>query len=279
MAASDSWRHPRSALRQRVLTAIVLIAGMLVALFAMPATAGALALALVMLGGAWEWAGFFGAHPRSPERIAYAAGMALLMAVFWALTEVDQTLYRAVLWGAALWWLIALGWLFRFPTRIPAPVGILCGILVLVPAWLALARLLFEPRGDHWLLFVFVLVWAADIGAYFVGRAIGRVRLAPRVSPNKTWEGVLGGLAAASLAAVFGARWLDQPLAGFFALCVAAALASIVGDLTVSMFKRHAGLKDSSDLLPGHGGILDRIDSMMAAAPLFVLGLRWIGAP
>jgi phosphatidate cytidylyltransferase len=279
MAESDSWRQPRSALRQRVLTAIVLIAGMLLALFAMPATAGALALALVMLGGAWEWAGFFGAPPRSAERIAYAAGVALLMAVFWALTELDPALYRTVLWGAVLWWLVALAWLFRFPTRVPAPVGILCGILVLVPAWLALGRLLFAERGAHWLLFVFVLVWAADIGAFFVGRAVGRVRLAPRVSPGKTWEGVLGGLAAASVAAILGAWWLKQPPAPFVALCIAAALASVVGDLTVSMFKRHAGLKDSSDLLPGHGGILDRIDSMMAAAPLFVLGLRWIGAP
>jgi phosphatidate cytidylyltransferase len=272
-----SWRQSRSALKERVVTAVVLIAGMLVALFALPTAVGMLALALVILGGAWEWAGFVGADRRSPLRVAYAAAIAAAMAACWWSTELDPALYRSLLWASGLWWIVALAWLVRFPTRIPLALNVVCGGLVLVPAWLALARLLDGPRGAEWLLFVFVLVWAADIGAFFVGRAVGRVRLAVRVSPGKTWEGVLGGLAMAGVAAVAGAWWFGLPVTGFVALCLAAALVSVVGDLTVSMFKRHAGLKDSSDLLPGHGGILDRIDSMMAAAPLFVLGLDWVG--
>jgi len=261
------------------MTAIVLIAGMLVALFALPPAVGMLALALVILGGAWEWAGFFGADTRSAARVGYAAAIAALMALCWWCTELDPRWYRFLLWTAGIWWAIALVWLIRFPTPIPLALNTICGVLVLVPAWLALARILDGPRGPEWLLFIFVLVWAADIGAFFVGRAVGRVRLAVRVSPGKTWEGVLGGLTMAGFAAIAGAWWFGLPVTGFVALCLAAALVSVVGDLTVSMFKRHAGLKDSSDLLPGHGGILDRIDSMMAAAPLFALGLGWLGVP
>ena len=272
-----SWRQSPSALRQRVVTAIVLIAGMLVALFLMPPAVGMLALALVILGGAWEWAGFFGADRRSALRVGYAAAVGAVMALCWWVTDLAPGLNRVILWMSALWWTVALAWLCRFPTRIPVGVNVACGFLVLVPAWLALARLLYGVRGAEWLLFVFVLVWAADIGAFFVGRAMGRVRLAPLVSPGKTWEGVLGGLLTAGCAALAGALWFHLPALGFVALCLATALGSVVGDLTVSMFKRHAGLKDSSDLLPGHGGILDRIDSMMAAAPLFVLGLGWLG--
>jgi phosphatidate cytidylyltransferase len=275
-ADQANWRQP-SALRQRVVTAIVLIAGMLIALFLMPPAVGMLALAFVILGGAWEWAGFFRTERRSAVRIGYAAAVGGAMGVCWWLTELAPGLSRMILWMSVAWWTVALVWICRFPTRIPMAVNVACGVLVLVPAWLALARLLYGVRGAEWLLFVFVLVWAADIGAFFVGRAVGRVRLAALVSPGKTWEGVLGGLVAAGATALAGALWFELPVAPFVALCLATALGSVVGDLTVSMFKRHAGLKDSSDLLPGHGGILDRIDSMMAAAPIFVLGLEWLG--
>lgn len=269
-------RAQPSALRQRVVTAVLLICGLLLLLFLLPAAVSALALALVLLGGAWEWGGFLGQAPKAAARVFYAAAIALLMALAWWATEVAPPLYRGVLWAAAAWWGVALVWLARFPTPIPRAVIVGCGALVLVPAWLALAHVLFAADGAQWLLFVFVLVWAADIGAFFAGRAFGRVRLAPRVSPGKTWEGVLGGLVAAAAVAVAGAWWFAVPATPFVALCLAVALISVVGDLTVSMFKRHAGLKDSSGLLPGHGGILDRIDSMTAAAPLFALGLAWV---
>jgi phosphatidate cytidylyltransferase len=155
----------------------------------------------------------------------------------------------------------------------------LAGLVVLVPAWVGMARLLKVEggNGEELFLFLLVLVWAADIGAFFAGRRFGRVKLAPKVSPNKTWEGVLGGVIAGLLAAAAGAVWFGFSPTSFVALCAAVVLASIVGDLTESMFKRFAGLKDSGKMLPGHGGVLDRIDSVTAAVPFYVLGLGWLG--
>jgi phosphatidate cytidylyltransferase len=125
-------------------------------------------------------------------------------------------------------------------------------------------------------LILLSLVAAADIGAYFTGRRFGRTKLAPQVSPGKTWEGVLGGAVAVSVVALL---WIWMGLFAWRFLVVALAVfaASVVGDLTESLFKRGAGLKDSGSILPGHGGILDRIDSLTAAAPVYVLGLHWIG--
>ena len=130
-----------------------------------------------------------------------------------------------------------------------------------------------------WLLFVFVLVWAADTGAFFAGRRFGRHKLSPEVSPGKTWEGVAGGLALALAVSAAAAVPLNAPMPVFLALCALAAAASVVGDLTVSLFKRGAGLKDSGRIFPGHGGILDRIDSLCAAAPVLILGLALAGFP
>jgi len=127
------------------------------------------------------------------------------------------------------------------------------------------------------LLFALLIVWAADAGAYFAGKVFGRVKLAPSISPGKTWEGVFGGLLIVAALAVAAAYWTDIRLAVLLPFCLAVAVLSIVGDLTVSMFKRTAGLKDSGTLFPGHGGILDRIDSVAAAAPLFALGVGWLG--
>jgi phosphatidate cytidylyltransferase len=156
----------------------------------------------------------------------------------------------------------------------------LSGFLVLVPAALGLGRIAeLVPDGQLLLLFLLVLIAAADVGAYFGGRTFGRRKLAPRVSPNKTWEGFWSGVVAAGCAAAVGG-WLlgAQPLP-WLAVCLLVALVSVVGDLVESMFKRRAGLKDSSGLLPGHGGILDRLDSLSAAGPMFLLGLHVIGVP
>ena len=134
------------------------------------------------------------------------------------------------------------------------------------------------PLGRSWLLFLLLLVVAADIGAYFAGRRFGRNKLAPRVSPGKTWEGVLGGFVAAALrgrrSASGGSMW---PHRAFSRCAWSSSWPSIVGDLTESLFKRHAGLKDSGTLLPGHGGVLDRIDSVTAAAPVLPVGLERLG--
>jgi phosphatidate cytidylyltransferase len=149
---------------------------------------------------------------------------------------------------------------------------------VLVPAAIGLGRIvLIEPEGRVLLLFLLVLVAAADVGAYFGGRTLGRRKLAPRVSPNKTWEGLISGLVFAALVALAGAAMFGQRSLPWVGICVTVAVASVVGDLIESKFKRGAGLKDSGTLLPGHGGVLDRIDSHVAAAPIFLLGLQWLG--
>ena len=147
-------------------------------------------------------------------------------------------------------------------------------MLALVPCGVALAEIRgLEPRGASLLLFTLLLIVSADTGAFFAGRRLGRSRLAPRVSPGKTWEGVIGGMLLAGLIALAGARWFDLPVRGMLALGVATAVVSVVGDLTESMFKRHTGLKDSGTLFPGHGGVLDRVDSVCAGAPVMLLGL------
>jgi phosphatidate cytidylyltransferase len=126
-------------------------------------------------------------------------------------------------------------------------------------------------------LFAFVLVWVADIGAFFVGRRYGRLRLAPNVSPGKTWEGVLGGVALGAIVALLGASWFRVPAEVFVPLCLAVVGFSVVGDLTESLLKRFAGVKDSGTLFPGHGGVMDRIDSVTGAAPVLLFGLIALG--
>ena len=177
--------------------------------------------------------------------------------------------------AAGAWWLAALAWIFVFPTPVPALLAWIAGLLVLVPAYLAMDTLY---QLSPWLLLMaLVLIWLADIGAYFSGRAFGRIKLAPRVSPGKTWEGVAGGLLTSLAAATAIAIYLDQNLFVLAPFIAAVVGVSVVGDLTVSMFKRHNGIKDSGSLFPGHGGILDRIDSLCAATPVMVAGGMALG--
>jgi phosphatidate cytidylyltransferase len=258
-------------LKQRIITAVVAIVILALVLFVVPPIVAELVVAAVILVGAWEWSGFLGAT--SPvTRVVYVIFIAALMA---AVGMVWPDGVEHVLQVAVVWWLIALVWAFMFPTPIPAVLRWLCGALVLVPLYVALVFL--YQATPSLLLFVLLIVWAADIGAYFAGKTFGRVKLAPNISPGKTWEGVLGGLLLVILLCLGRSYWFDSDLAVLLPFCLAVAGVSIVGDLTVSMFKRTAGVKDSGTLFPGHGGILDRVDSVSAAAPLFALGLSWTG--
>ena len=260
-------------LKQRFVTALVALAVLAVVLFVLPAHMARAVIAALVLAGAYEWGGF--AYPDVPKRrfIYVALIAATLAGLYFGLP--DAALTNTVFTIALLWWLTALVWLFFFPTAIPTPVVWVCGLLVLVPTWLALDHL--YVRQPELLMFVLMIVWVADIGAYFVGKGFGRVKLAPAISPGKTWEGVLGGLTAVLLLAGAGSRYFEIENSVLVPFCLAIAMLSVVGDLTVSMFKRTAGVKDSGSLFPGHGGVLDRIDSVTAAAPLFALGLAWIG--
>jgi phosphatidate cytidylyltransferase len=260
-------------LRDRVITALLLAPLVLLVIFWLPHAATMAALALLVIGAAWEWSAF----PRFTQhsaRILYVAVVAACIAATWWFgvqrDEIDRLINAAL-----LWWVFALIWVAIAPARVNRTTAAGAGLLVLVPAWLALSRL--HALGPQLLLFLILLVVAADVGAYFAGRNFGRNKLAPRVSPGKTWEGVLGGFVAAAVLAAIGVWWFKVDAPRFVALCLIVVVASIIGDLTESLFKRHAGLKDSGTLLPGHGGLLDRVDSVTAAAPVFLIGLERLG--
>jgi phosphatidate cytidylyltransferase len=263
-------------LRQRIATALALAAMVVGVLLAMPPGAAVAVVAVVVMAAAWEWAGFAG-WVRGTARVAYAAAVGLAVLAAWRFTS-DAAGLAVFLRAAALWWLVAIGWIVLAPTRGGRAAAAVAGFAVLVPAAIGLARLaLVAPDGRLLLLFLIVLVAAADVGAYFGGRSLGRHKLAPLVSPAKTWEGFAAGMAAAAVAGYFGGAMFGIPTRAWLAVCVTVALASVAGDLVESMFKRHVGLKDSSGLLPGHGGVLDRIDSLTAAGPVFLLGLQVLG--
>jgi phosphatidate cytidylyltransferase len=265
-----------SGLRQRVITALPLgLAVLGILLFMSPWVAVAV-IALIFLAGAWEWAGLAGAGS-ALSRFVYVLAVAAGLWLGWTATaDADGLLFFLRI--AALWWLVAFFWIVLAPQRGGKGAAAVVGWLVLVSAAVSLARLaMLEPNGRALLLFMIVLIVAADVGAYFGGRQFGRSKLAPRVSPGKTWEGFAVGMLAATAVSATGAYFFGGGVLPWLALGVMVALVSVIGDLTESMFKRRAGLKDSSGLLPGHGGVLDRVDSVTAAAPVFLLGLHAMG--
>jgi len=262
-------------LKLRIFTAAILGCVLLVGLFVLTPQWTVLAFGVVFAIGAWEWAGFGGLRA-APSRLAYAGAVALLLLLSWLWTN-DAKHLLVLLALACGWWAIAFLWLVLAPERHQPRLALVCGVPVLVPAFVALTRLEVaghgSVRGPQIVFWLVLLVIAADIGAFFAGRKFGRRKLAPRVSPAKTWEGALGGLVAVALVAWAGAANFGLPALLCVAFGCAVGIFSVVGDLTESMFKRSAGLKDSGVLLPGHGGLLDRIDSVTAAAPLYALGL------
>jgi phosphatidate cytidylyltransferase len=267
-------------LKLRILTGAVLSCILAVVLFVLAPRWSVLVLGAVWTIAAWEWAGF-GALQSGWTRLLYAGAIALLLLLSWQWTAEPRHLLL-LLAGACIWWAVAFLWLVLAPERRQPRFALLCGVPVLVPAFVALARLQTANHGTvpgpQLVLWLLLLVFAADIGAFFAGRKFGRLKLAPRVSPGKTWEGALGGLGAVALVAGAAAVRFGLPPGPCIAFGCTVGIFSVVGDLTESMFKRSAGLKDSGVLLPGHGGLLDRIDSVTAAAPLYALGLFGSGA-
>ena len=271
-----------SSLRQRALTAFILGPLVLAAVLWLPTPGFALFLGLVTLGAAWEWAPLAGLERRY-DRIGYLAFIGILLLCLWLLPG----LRLWVMGVAAAWWILQTLHLARL-REVPPKAGVQVsdlgsGVLVLAAPWAALVALhQIDPQGPVLVLFLMALVWTADSLAYFVGRRFGRIKLAPRISPGKTREGVYGALVGAVLWGLLYGWIRSIGLSGTLLaalLCVLTVLVSVVGDLYESLLKRGRGLKDSSHLLPGHGGLLDRVDSLTAAAPVFVLGLAVIGDP
>lgn len=261
-------------LKQRVMTALLMVALLLVALFGLPIEFTVALFAAVLLAGAWEWSALTGLV-RRPARVAYLLVMAVVMAVTWQWLRLQPQQLPLLLQVTLLWWLAALVWLLFLPQSRSRSLSGLAGFFVLIPAWVSISYML--TVGATWVLYMLLVVVATDVGGYLIGGRFGRHKLAPRVSPGKTWEGVFGGLALALVVAIAGGMFFRQPMVEFLVVSLVTVMVSIVGDLTESLFKRHAGLKDSGTLLPGHGGVLDRLDSICAAAPVFLYGLAWLG--
>lgn len=263
-------------LKQRIITALILLP--LVILLVLLASTWLLAsvLTAVVLLAAYEWAALMG-YPGLGARLSYCfVTLLLCVALYIVGSRGSWRVLLTIIMGVACgWWLLALGWLC-WKAVLLRPLKAICGWLTLIPALFAgVALQATRPAELVWLL---VLIWAADIGAYFVGHAFGSHKLAPAVSPGKTWEGVAGGTLAMLIVACAGA-WLINPAGGLVLIlvCMLAGWLSIVGDLSESLLKRQANRKDSGTLFPGHGGMLDRIDSLTAAAPVFWLGLSLTG--
>lgn len=281
-------------LKQRVITALVLLALLLPAMFASQAWPF-MALTVVLIGaGAWEWGRLNGVHPVQAwfGALLCVAACALALQVGWVRSTPPQLwLLAGAMWillgawmiqrGVAAWALWPRQWRWG------------AGLLLLALAWLALAQ--GHARGVNFLLSVLVLVWAADVFAYFSGRALGgkwiAAKLAPAISPGKSWEGVFGGMLGVFLVSwawtafdqnqvltepsLYTLLWAQGAWVAVPALLLMSAM-SVVGDLVESLVKRSAGMKDSSGLLPGHGGVLDRVDALLPTLPLAMMLVAWI---
>ncbi|MEM7364317.1 MAG: phosphatidate cytidylyltransferase [Pseudomonadota bacterium] len=259
---------------KRVLTALILAPLVIGGIFLLPPAGFALFIGVVLTISAYEWADL--CDFKRTGQMVYAAVTSLcLFCVVW----LPAGLSMPVVMVGVVWWLVALVFVIRYPDLTfvwqNQWVRAGLGLLMMIPGYAALNVLKQSTDGGFWIFLLFMLVWSADVGAYFSGKLLGRRKLAPRVSPGKSWAGLYGGLVVALLFAgglltLKESTWF-QSSAGIalLAACGVVILVSVLGDLTESMFKRYRGVKDSGHLLPGHGGMLDRIDGLLAASPVF----------
>ncbi|MFK3649085.1 phosphatidate cytidylyltransferase [Lysobacter enzymogenes] len=279
----------------RLLAALVMAPVAIAAILLLPTPWMIAAAAVVFLAGLWEWFDLAEIEDTLSRTVLLVVHMALMVAIVWAsrgggagdpAQPPSMVLFKIASLVGVIWWLLALLWLQRFnfasDHRTYARMfKLAAAALSVIPAWCALTWIHADgPNGHWWLLTALAVVWAADSGAYFAGRKFGMLKLAPRVSPNKTVEGLIGGAVAGvavgvGLSLLAGAS-VDQ-LPWVAVVSLVAVLFSVVGDLFESLLKRHAGVKDSGHLIPGHGGVLDRIDGVLAALPVFALGKAIFG--
>ncbi|MEW5943415.1 MAG: phosphatidate cytidylyltransferase [Pseudomonadota bacterium] len=259
-------------LKTRVITALILLPAFLAALFFLPHLGWEVLMAAVVLVAAKEWSKLAGFS--APGAIAYLAVTAvLLVGAHFLLRPANYSVYYLMAAASVFWLVIAPLWLkFGWQVRHPPALAI-TGWMVLIPTWLAAADL--RASSPVLLLFVMAVVWIADSAAYFAGRKWGRHKLAPAISPGKTWEGVAGALVAVTAGGVVfsyaAGVMAELGKASIFIMTAILWLltaVSVLGDLFESHLKRQAGVKDSGTILPGHGGMLDRIDSLTAVLPV-----------
>lgn len=249
-------------------------------------------MAIVAIG-AWEWARFMGLKS-VVQRSIYVASTSLIIYCLWSFLPVEKTWFlfsdlqseiTSILWAGVAWWICAALLMFFYPKSNGLWANnkffiAVFGWLTLIPTWLAFMVLrsnnytLDAFHGAQLLMYLFMLVWSADIGAYFAGKALGKHKLMPNVSPGKTIEGFVGGIIVAAILTVvvgISLKWNIEQYTTALLVTLLITTVSVLGDLTESMFKRQAGVKDSGSILPGHGGVMDRIDSLTATAPVFAL--------
>ncbi len=268
-------------LKQRVLTAVLLLPLVMAAIFALPPQWFLVLLAAILLIGSWEYAPLAGYTDAVSGYVLLAVQAIIFAALFSVRAAWDSAiaLYAGLACVAWLLMFIRLP-LYRTGAQVDSKYRLLSSltaILSITTGWFALSWIRMRPDGSWLILLLLLIVWAADTGAYFAGKTFGKRKLAPHISPGKTQAGFAGGLIAAPLVALLAVTLMPQLAAvepaRLILLSIMTALASVGGDLVISMHKRTSGFKDSGNLLPGHGGVLDRLDSLLAAAPFFVLGL------
>lgn len=264
-------------LKKRIITAVILIPLTFFVLFFMPPLGFCLITVLLTLAAGWEWTSLIPIQ-RKRYRILYLIFLALV--IYCAI----RTPILIILLAAFIFWLLATLFIILYPRCTSwlqaITVRAILGIMVLIPCFAALNDIRNQSDGVFALLFLFILIWGADSFAYFSGRKWGKTKLAAKVSPGKSVQGAIAALIFAALFALLAAFICRVPLALWrygVLLSVVTVIFSIIGDLFESMLKRQVGLKDSGNLLPGHGGLLDRIDSLTAAAPIFTLGAWALG--
>ncbi|MGF1726031.1 phosphatidate cytidylyltransferase [Photobacterium nomapromontoriensis] len=280
-------------LKQRIITAVILAPLVIAGIFLLPFPAFIAALAAITLIGFWEWTQFVETKSRLVAMLVPSAALGaslILIPTDPGALSVLSTSHHAMLLIGGIWWLVASALAVSYPGSAKlwsaiTPLKYLFGLLTLLPFFWSIIMLravnyLESPyHGAKLVLLVCFLVWAADTGAYFSGKRFGKHKMAPAVSPNKTIEGLVGGALLAVVVTWGGAAVMDIPfssLGSLLLIAVVTVVASVLGDLVESMFKRVAGIKDSGNILPGHGGILDRIDSLTAALPVFALLYLWL---
>ncbi len=277
-------------LKQRIITALTLAPLALFAILYLPLFSFQIMIALVMGLGAWEWSSMSG-MTRTFTKSAYAALVVAICLMLSIMLPTDliwyqgqlNSLYTYILSVASIWWVVSLAMIIAYPNfssvwYTSKLLRGIFGLLTLIPTWVAVVSLrtsLYEIDpyyGASLIFYVLGIVWAADIGAFFVGVKFGKHKLRPEVSPGKTLEGLMGGVFASSAIIAFAALHYQVDPSRIWLHILVGALTvgvSALGDLNESMFKRCAGIKDSGKLLPGHGGVMDRIDSLTAAFPVF----------
>lgn len=266
-------------LKQRIITASILAIAVVSSLFLLPSLWFAGLFGIPLLLAAWEWAGLCG-YRKNEQRYIYVLVVLSVGIVLMLLTLQNPMTTKYVLIVACAWWIMALvgllGGKSDSPLFVSPTVKLISGALLLVAVLLSVYYLhKFDDNSPAALFFLFMLVWLADSGAYIAGKLWGKTKLAPSVSPGKTIEGLFGGIVAVSLFSLlvgyFYVHLSSRALLLLLLTAVVATLFSVLGDLVESKYKRIAGIKDSGQILPGHGGILDRIDGFAAAAPVFTL--------